>query len=142
MLGIVAVLYVGGMVQEGVSRYRATHDEGIVGTLTLERTVQISVGRPPPVESWSGTFRSDDGAVGRTVRLAEELPGGDATGRPGVRVRVRWDAETPGEVVLADDSRAFRNWLESVTFLTCSFALLGFVMFLRHRRRGTHEVGA
>ena len=79
---------------------------------------------------------------GEQSALQRSFPEGDATGRPGVPVRVRWDAETPGGVVLADDSRAFRNWLESVTFLTCSFALLGFVMFLRHRRRGTDEVGA
>lgn len=139
VLGIVGVLLVVGMVQDGVIRYRATHDEGIVGTLTLERTVEISVGRPPPVESWSGTFRSEDGALLRAVRLAEELPGGDATGRPGDPVRVRWHPESPGEVFLADDSRAFRNWLEGATFLTCFFALLGVVVFIRRRRRGTER---
>lgn len=143
VLGVLAVLYVVGSAIDGVERWRVQNgDTGETGSLVLERTVRKSVGRPPGITSWAGTYSSDNGAVERFVRLGESLPD-DVAARPGSVLAVRWQEDDPEIVFLAEGSRAFTNWLESMVFLavTLPFFLLAFVLWRRGRARTSTGAG-
>ncbi len=138
---VFAVLLVIGGAQDGTERWHAQYgSSGTVGTLRLDKRVTHSVGKPPPIEKWTGTFIPDDGGLRRRVTLAESLPGGDDAGRPGLQVRVRLADRDSDEVYLESRSRAFTNWLEGVAVLVVGFAILGGVALWRatRRRQGEH----
>ena len=133
---VFVVLLVIGGAQDGAERWDAQYSSaGRVGTLRLDKLVSHSVGKPPPILKWSGTFTPDDGGLGRRVTLAESLPGGDEQGRRGMQVRVRLVDPDSGEVFLESRSRAFTNWLEGLAVLVVGFASLGGVALWRARSR-------
>lgn len=133
---VFGVLVALGSVFDGMDRWTSVHGSGTLGTLRLERIVTTSVGRPPSIEQWGGTFRSDDGRVETFAVLEEPLPGGDSAGAPGQEFRVRQSISDRGQVFLASDSKAFRNWVEGEFFLVVAFGLVGAVLlWVRARKR-------
>jgi hypothetical protein len=140
-IGAVVVLLFIAAATDGVERWRVQYrDAGVTGTLRLERTVETSVGRPPPITSWAGTYTSHDGSVERFVRLGESLPD-DVAGRAGSVVPVRRQADDPDVVFLADGSRAFTNRVEGNVFLAVIAALIALAVIWRRRRGHTTAAG-
>jgi hypothetical protein len=138
-IGAFVMLLLIGAATDGVERWNIQYrGAGMTGTLRLERTVETSVGRPPPITSWAGTYTSHDGSVERFVRLGESLPD-DVAGRAGSVVPVRWQADEPDVVFLADGSRAFTNWVEGKVFLAVGGALIALVAIWRRRRHRIAE---
>jgi hypothetical protein len=105
---------------------------GVPGTLVLSEKVLVSVGRPPPITSWRGTFTSDDRSVVESVRLAEPVPSGQDFA--GARIDARWSPRTPDKGFLAD-SRAYANWAAAAIFFVVSNGLLVLVALIMWRRR-------
>lgn len=133
VVGIFGLIVLVGMIEDGIDRWKLAHGEGVPGTFTVEGTDEVHYGKPPSTTRLTGTFESDDGSVAREVHLAEGSPDGTEVGG---RLGVVWNDEDPERVFLSD-TRAFRNWVESMVFLVVSFTGMGVIALLirRHRRR-------
>jgi hypothetical protein len=129
MFGLIVLV---GLIADGVNRWHVAQGEGVEGTLTVEGTTEIHYGKPPSTTAFVGTFVSEDGTVTRSVRLGEGSPAGTDIGD---QLDVLWTEDDPGLVFLAD-TRAFRNWVESMIFLVVWFTGMAVVaLVIRSRRR-------
>jgi hypothetical protein len=132
VVGIFGLLVLVGLIEDGIDRWDLSHGEGVPGTFIVEGTEEVHYGKPPSTTRLIGTFETEDGALTREVHLGEGSPDGTHIGD---RLDVVWDHENPERVFLSD-TRAFRNWVESMIFLVVWFTGMGVVALLirRHRR--------
>lgn len=131
VVGIFLLFVLVSSIEDGIDRWGLAHGEGVPGTFTVEGSEEVHYGKPPSTTRLVGTFESDDGAVTCEVHLAEGSPDGAAIGD---RIVAVWDDEDPERVFLSD-TRAFRNWVESMILLVVSFTGMGLVALLIRRRR-------